>query len=197
MSDFQATDTQSANKMVMGFAKKVGGKRGGKGGAPTAAEAYSSNFAPAGAGNVEIDAFAAQWGLDAQAQRALSSLDPGAQQRLMSDFQATDTQSANKMVMGFAKKVGGKRGGKGGAPTAAEAYSSNFAPAGTGNVEIDGFVAQWGLDSKAQQTLCTLDPELQQRVMSGFHPTDMSRANQMFMGFVKSLSGKGGRFTPY
>mmetsp|Transcript_43412 Transcript_43412/g.81069 ORF Transcript_43412/g.81069 Transcript_43412/m.81069 type:complete len:307 (-) Transcript_43412:100-1020(-) len=56
---------------------------------------------------------------------------------------------------------------------------------------IEGFVAQWGLDDKAQMALLGLDPQTQQRVMSAFSPTDMSRANQMFMGFVKSVAGKG------
>mmetsp|Transcript_18875 Transcript_18875/g.34207 ORF Transcript_18875/g.34207 Transcript_18875/m.34207 type:complete len:185 (-) Transcript_18875:41-595(-) len=184
--------------MFMGFVKSVAGRSGGGGGgAPTAAQAYGGNQPAAGTGDAAIDGFIAQWGLDAKAQSALCSLDPATQQRVMSDFHPTDVSRANQMFMGFVKSVGGRSGG--GAPTAAQAYGNNQPAAQTGNADIDGFVGQWGLDAKAQSALLSLDPETQLRVISGFRPTDMSRANQMFMGFVKSLTGgKGGnRFSPY
>jgi len=132
-----------------------------------------------------IEGFVAQWGLDDKAQMALLALDPEIQQRVMTDFHPTDMSRASAMFMGFVKSVGGK--GRG-APTAQQAFGASAAQS---DMDISGFVAQWGLDDKAQMALLGLDPQTQQRVMSAFSPTDMSRANQMFMGFVKSVAGKG------
>lgn len=174
MSGFHATDMSRANQMFMGFVKSVVNRSGGSG-APTAPQAFAGgNFhsAPTLPGNTAIDDFLARWGLDGKARDALGSLDPMTQQRVMNEFQPTDISRANHMFMGFMKTVSGKSG------------------VATGNAAIDGFVAQWGLDGKSQDVLCSLDPVLQQRVMSDFRPTNISRVNQMFMGFVKSVTNK-------
>merc|ERR1711920_50426 len=66
----------------------------------------------------------------------------------------------------------------------------------TGDSTVDSFIARWGLDAKSQEVLCKLDRGTQMRIISDFAPTDPSRANQMFMGFVGSVKkastgGKG------
>merc|ERR1712178_60483 len=47
--------------------------------------------------------------------------------------------------------------------------------------------AKWGLDGKAQDVLCRLDPFSRQRVMEDFNPPDLAKASQMLMGFVKGV----------
>ena len=38
------------------------------------------------------------------------------------------------------------------------------------------------------EVLAGLEPMIQQKVMNDFRPKDTARANQMFMGFVKSVA---------
>jgi len=178
MSGFQPTNMDRANQMFMGFVQSVSGKSGG---APSAQQAFSSG-PPVITGNAETDGFVQRWGLDGKSQEVLLGLDPVMQHRVMSEFSPTNMSRANQMFMGFVKSVAGM-GGPMGASTALQT------PSVTGNPQIDGFVAQWGLDGKAQDLLCSLDPGIQQRVMGDFKPTNISRANQMFMGFVKSVTG--------
>mmetsp|Transcript_43421 Transcript_43421/g.81094 ORF Transcript_43421/g.81094 Transcript_43421/m.81094 type:complete len:304 (+) Transcript_43421:2-913(+) len=185
--------------MFMGFVKSITGIRGAPM-APSGQMPEMSNMMFAGGGEAlggnanfdSIDAFVAYWGLDSKCMQVLYGLDPAFQQRIMSGFKPTDMNRTNQMFMGFVRSVTGTSGG--GAPTAHQAFSGG----GGGAImhSPEQFVVQWGLDTKCQQVLLTLDPQTQQRVMNGFQPKDMSRANQMFMGFVKSVSGGGGKGAP-
>lgn len=216
MSGFQPKDLPSASRMFMGFVKSVSGK----GGAPTAQQAFGgggggSTSQPAEpTGNDVIDGFIAQWGLDATCQDVLINLDIETQLKILSGFQPRDPSRSNQMFMGFVKSVtGGKGGGSMGEQAGGDAIDGFAAALGLGGpqsrsqlysmdpdaqlrVKADNFIAQWGLDTQARDALVTLDSETQLRVMSGFKPSDISRVNQMFMGFVKSVAGKGGGQTP-
>jgi len=195
MSSFQPKDLTRANQIFMGFVKSVRAPGGA-----AAQQAFGGHLqAPGGTGNPVIDGFLIQWGLDGKCQEVLCGLDPATQQRVMSGFNAPDLSRANQMFMGFVKSVVGRTLGS--APTAQQtvAIGGNAANVSVGAVMpgINAFVAQWGLDHKCREVLSSLDPATQERVMTGFAPPDMAQASRMFMGFVKSVSGKGSRFTPY
>merc|ERR1711865_162777 len=88
-------------------------------------------------------------------------------------------------------KGGGKGGGSWDASGRGGAgQGKGGAVAATGNRAIDTFVAQWGLDSMSLEALCRLEPRLQERVIADFLPPNPARANQMFMGFLKSVVGR-------
>lgn len=199
MSGFSPKDiSRGASIPFMGFIKSVTGGGGATtgaqalgGGAPTARQAFGGGSAQA-TGDAAIDAFVAQWSLDASAQNALTNLDPEMRARIMSGFAPKDTsRGASVAFMGFVKSVtGGSRVASGncGAPTAQQAFSQSAPAQPTGDATIDAFVAQWALDAKAQETLCKLDAEAQQRVMAGFAPKDISRgASAAFMGFARKF----------
>lgn len=172
--------------------------------------------------------FSQQWGFDQKAQESLYALDHVTRQRVINDFSPKDiSRGASIVLMGFIKSVvarggagapapqqawGGQQawGKGGGAPTAAQAFSGSGHYGGsaesTGDPHIDGFAAQWSLDAKAVEALTRLDPDSQQKVMSGFAPKDVSRgASLALMGFMRSVAGSGGkggkggggRYTPY
>merc|ERR1712048_92527 len=141
----------------MGFVKSVA-----RTAAPVAYTPVQQSVAwtPSAGTNMAVQAFVAKWGLDGRTQQMLHQLDAGAQQRVMSGFAPPDvSRGASAAFMGFAKSVAGSS-----TPMGQIAQSP-----------VDAFVAQWGLDAKAQGALLQLDPGTQQRVMSGFAPKDVSR----------------------
>jgi len=197
MQGFQPKDLSRTNQMFMGFVKSVVGNSGlpmpqvstgGGGGGGFGGKGMGGNFL----GETHTpDSFCMKWGLDYKCLETLHGLDPGMQQRVMNDFRPTDMMRTNQMFMGFVKSVA-----YGGAPppTAHQAFGGGKGQAPNVIYDMPSFLAQWGLDAKCQETLAGLDPQTQQRVMNGFQPTDLARANQMFMGFVKSVTGSFGAF---
>jgi hypothetical protein len=70
------------------------------------------------------------------------------------------------------------------------AYVQHTRLRAVGQHELDTFVANWGLDAKAQQRLLQLDASTQRRVIDGFSPKDVSRgASAAFMRFANISSG--------
>jgi len=150
----------------------------------------------------EINAFVANWDLDTKAHQTLLQLDSSAQRRVIDGFSPKDvSRGASAAFMGFVKSVANSSGGgwRGtGAPTAAQAFApSNVSVGGSSATpEIDNFVTTWGLDSKAELLLHSMDPDAQQRVMNSFSPKDVSRgASAAFMGFARNFGQP--RATPY
>lgn len=190
----------------MGFVKSIAAQ------APTPQFSVGGNFGamPNMTGDGQVDEFVLKWGLDSKAQETLLGLDATTRARVMSSFSPTDVAKASRMFMGFVRSVAAASGGGFSpapqgrfdvAPTAQQAFGANHANLGgygttpnmTGNHSVDTFVAKWGLDSKAQETLMSLDAGTQDRVMREFAPPDVPRASKMFMGFVKSVvSSTGG-----
>jgi len=61
-----------------------------------------------------------------------------------------------------------------------------------GQHELDVFVANWGLDAKAQQKLMQLDSSTRRRVIDGFSPSDVSRgASAALMRFARKQQQRG------
>jgi len=208
MTDFEPPDADKANQMFMGFAKAVATRLGSPNGSESTRKGAQKGGAAVPTGDSFIDDFVALWGLDSSSQEALCQVDPIIQDKVVTDFQSSDPARVNPMFMGFLKSVAGRlsQNSWGGQDGCGDGDKSGMPPTPTGG-PIDDFMAQWGLDSKAQEALLNLDIVAQQRVMSGFNPPNPDKANQMFMGFVKSVSkggSKGGKkggwgkgFAPY
>eukprot|EP00928_Gymnodinium_smaydae_P055164 TRINITY_DN3875_c0_g3_i2.p1 TRINITY_DN3875_c0_g3~~TRINITY_DN3875_c0_g3_i2.p1 ORF type:complete len:604 (-),score=53.76 TRINITY_DN3875_c0_g3_i2:37-1848(-) len=179
MADFNAPDISRANQMFMGFVKGVMSRFAQ---APVSGVSERGGLASS-VGNRRIDSFVAKWGLDNEAVETLCRLDYSTQQKVMTDFSPPDRSRANRIFMGFVRSVASR------VDTEEVGGAGELAPR-TGDRHIDDFVSQWGLDRKSLEVLCSLDSALQQRIMSGFAPPNEQRANQMFMGFVKSVLGR-------
>jgi hypothetical protein len=92
--------------------------------------------------------------------------------------------------MSFAKNHVASMNRNGVAPGAA--LGSSGVTTATGDVQIDEFLRQWGLDDKAQALLLSLDPDSRQKVMNGFAPPQNTRSiPACFMGFAKNIAGAG------
>eukprot|EP00928_Gymnodinium_smaydae_P058721 TRINITY_DN4191_c0_g1_i2.p1 TRINITY_DN4191_c0_g1~~TRINITY_DN4191_c0_g1_i2.p1 ORF type:complete len:624 (-),score=101.20 TRINITY_DN4191_c0_g1_i2:77-1783(-) len=193
MTDFAPQNLAKSNQMFMSFVRGVVSRM-------SSPPQNSTNFGHAAqaTGDPLVDDFIRQWNLDSQALEVLCRLDPATQQKVITDFRPADPLRANRIFMSFVRSVAGRTGAA--AAVAAlppEPVSMAFA---TGHRAIDEFLAKWGLDSKSQQVLLSLDPAMQERVISSFAPPNAARANPMFMGFVKSLAGNAlnaRRATPY
>lgn len=187
MNDFQPTDlSKGASAAIMGFVRSILSSSG-RSVRPAGPSANATDEESTGA-------FMVHWELDAKAQEALTNLDPDTRQRIMNGFTPKDvSRGASIALMGFIKSVVARQQGGAGMSAQAGGASRPVNGGKTGDPGIDQFVAQWGLDAAAQEMLCRLDWNTQQRVMQGFAPKDTSRgASPAFMGFVKSIAGKMG-----
>jgi len=199
ITGFAPPDYSKANKMFMGFLKSVANTSaayatGNVGGVSSYGQ--SPNFT----GDMSIDAFVATHDLDSIAQEHLLQLPPDVQQRVMQDFKPTDKSKASRIFMGFVRNVRAGQGGApqgGGAPSSQQAFnggqnwgqgqSYGESPRYTGDQQLDAFVSQWGLDSKAQSVLLSMDQQTQQRVMREFAPPNAENCSRAFMGFAKTV----------
>jgi len=121
--------------------------------------------------------WAAQWGLDEEAQFVLDGLDPDTQQWVMRTFAPRDlSQGASAAFIAFVAVL--SRSGM--------HYLANACK------EADhrkSFVAKWQLDANAQSIFMGLEPDVQQKVMSSFQPTDFSQgASAAFTSLVHSIT---------
>jgi len=225
MSDFSPTDiSRGASAAFMSFARNAcGGHRGHTGGHTGVLTGVQSGGHIEGAmtssleGNclATINAFVQTWGLDERAQDSLLKLDPVRRTRVMTQFNPPDiSRGASAAFMSFCKTVSGVGFGAGaqafgGSPSVLDTFDSGCGLnalgdsqafntfASTGDPTIDAFCNSWGLDSKAVETLVSLDIETQSRIMTGFTPKDVTRgASAVFMGFVRSLLAGTGKGVP-
>lgn len=128
--------------------------------------------------------FASQWGLRAEAQALLLSLDPLIQLRVLRDFAPKDTtRDVNAVFCKFARTQ-----------TTKQAAEAEHATA-TGSTFDSGqrdFAIQWGLRAESQALLASMEPELQSRVMREFAPRDTSRdVNAVFCKFAHGIMQAG------
>jgi len=142
----------------------------------------SAGYMPMPTGDPRVDEFVALWGLDAQAQATLMSLEPNVRLRVVTSFNPPpNTRSIPACFMRFCKIVSGAVNG---GPTSMA--PSNEAVA-TGRPEIDDFISKWGLDLQCQKLLMSLDVETQQRLTKAFSPPEGTRKpSALFMTFAKN-----------
>lgn len=196
MTGFNPKDvTRGASAAFMAFAKGIsaGAGRGSAVAArPHTVSAIDPTWGEAEAAIDPVASFAESWGLDAAAQNALMNLDPMTQQRVMDGFSPKDvSKGASAAFMGFLKSVANSVGkGQGKVQGQGPGLGTLIVVSGGQNEAAAMFAEKWGLDTAAQNVLMNLDSDVQQRVMSGFSPKDVSRgASVAFMGFVKSITG--------
>lgn len=175
-------DPEAQQRVMDGFAPKDTSRGASKAFMAFARSVVQGMGQAAGHGNAVqtlLDEFAYQWQLDEQAQQLLYSLEYEVQLRVIDAFDPKDiSNGASKAFMAFARRVA-----EGRPQTAGRGVARRRDP-------LEEFVYAWQLDELAQQLFYSLDTDVQQRVMDGFAPKDMSRgASAAFMGFVRSVSG--------
>jgi len=141
---------------------------------PLPAVAPSVNFASL---ELDINTFLAKWSVDARAEASFRAADPETQAKVMASFAPKDlSRGASIALMGFLKHVRAK--------VAEEQEARRQAILAA----IQLFVETWQLDERAQNLLCSLDPEMMEKAMRDFAPKDISGgASKAFSGFVRAL----------
>lgn len=154
----------------------------------------------------DAELFVAHWGLDEAACSALLQLDPEVQAKVIADFAPKPgTRDVNKLFHGFIRSVKSsslsaqnvhsfKNGGVD-AVTIQDGFSAASAnPSVCGwhvsaeSIDVESFLARWGLDFAAHAVILDQSPEVQARVMAEFAPKPGTRdVNRLFYGFIKSV----------
>lgn len=133
-----------------------------------------------GASPVDIEAFLAKWEVDDRAAASFRAAAPETQHKVIASFAPKDlSRGASVALMGFLKHVRTK------VAEEQEQRRQIFL------ASITAFVDIWQLDDRAQTLLCSLDPDMMEKVMRDFAPKDISGgASKAFSGFVRALQKK-------
>lgn len=136
---------------------------------------------------MSIESFAQMWGLDPQATECLSQMPLALQEDIMAGFQPRpDARNMSALFMSFVKARSKERG--------------LGDPVRSSIPDLSGFVAQFGLDERAQKHLHDLTWDRQQEVIAGFKPPpDTQNVSAMFIKFagtrkLRSASGPAEQF---
>jgi len=150
----------------------------------TTSHAHAHGGAPSANGRKrersdDVDFFCRKWNLDESCRDVLESMSGKTREDVMAEFSPPpNAENVNRVFVGFARSRGSN--------------SRNMpAPSPQLSAAMDSFIAQHGLDAKAQDVLVNLKPHMAEEVMATFDGARDGNVNKLFMSFTKMKTSSG------
>lgn len=127
----------------------------------------------------DVDFFCRKWNLDESCRDVLESMSGKTREDVMAEFSPPpNAENVNRVFVGFARSRGSN--------------SRNMpAPSPQLSAAMDSFIAQHGLDAKAQDVLVNLKPHMAEEIMATFDGARDGNVNKLFMSFTKMKTSSG------
>lgn len=129
----------------------------------------------------EVDDFIRKWNLDDNCRDVLETMSGKSRDDVMAEFSPPpNTDNINRVFTSFARSRGNSQ-------------RSMPAPNAQLSASMDSFIAQHGLDAKAQDVLLNLKPHMAEEIMDTFDGSREGNVNKLFMSFTKMKTSSGVR----